>query len=1152
VAEFEFEGQSVVIRPAAKHTLEFLGGAVAVIALAGGILAFKLASGPVSLKFMAPTFAALLKQGIGQGYGFEVADAHLSWSQRAGALALTLSGVNLYDRSGLLVAGVPELEVGVSLDGLQHGMLAPTRVSLQKASILIERDPSGAFSIGAPAPPAAAASSSPSVLPFIFDSVFAPAGKRTVASYLSEVNVENADLTLIDRRTGITVRAPDARLNLVRTQTGYRVGLEASAAVADERAHIVLAGTYNLKAQSGALDASFTPIRLSHLAGLSKFYAAFAPLDMPIGGEAHLDLGRNALITRADLVLSGGGGRLLAGGRNEAAVAVESVGFDGTYWPQTGEITVDALKFQAGEDRGDFSGHAHLRTAEGAPLRVLGASFVLIGKNVRFVWPDRFAQAVALDTIEAEADVTFGSAWQAKIKTAKLAFGPTRIEVAGEAAAGAGSPAMRLDGLVTDFPAGEIATYWPQGVAVHARNWVTRHVRAGRIVKGALSVNAPAGAFVAAQVDPSILKFDFRLEGAESTYFGNLPPVTDVTAQAVLTPSTFDLKIEKASILDTKFTGGRVSIPQLGVKNSPIDIEAEGSGRIEQILDVINREPLHLVTKYGLKPEDITGDASVQLALTVPQESDNPDERVTFSVIAKGEHVTLPKIAQHVTLDSGVLDLKVNQSALEGRGRIAINGAPADIVWREQFSSTSATPSEFTLHTSLDEEARTSLGFDTGTSVTGPVVVDVTARGKGPSIRAATATIDLSRASLKLADFGWAKPVGAAAKVNLDIAIAPDGAINAKQVRASGQGIDVSGSAKLARDGKLLAANFSRLHIDGVVDVALATERNAADGLVVKINGPFLKLGPILKEAANKGSGKLNTAWRVEAALDRAVLRNAVEASDVRATIAASGGRLKTLDATGHFPGGTGFSANLSDLGDSTRRMTIESADAGRLIEGVIGIKSIVGGHFSLNAKFAAQAPAAGKSSGSAVPGAASTVTASRAKTPAGIEGVLRVEDFKVVDAPLLARLLSVGSLQGIGDLLNGEGIQFARLQVPFWMERDQIGIEEARAAGPAIGITLQGIINRGQSTSDLSGSIVPAYTINSALGSVPVLGPLLISRQGEGIFGFTYNVTGAMDDPRMMVNPLSALAPGFLRRLFELGDVQAGNARPSERPVAR
>jgi hypothetical protein len=68
----------------------------------------------------------------------------------------------------------------------------------------------------------------------------------------------------------------------------------------------------------------------------------------------------------------------------------------------------------------------------------------------------------------------------------------------------------------------------------------------------------------------------------------------------------------------------------------------------------------------------------------------------------------------------------------------------------------------------------------------------------------------------------------------------------------------------------------------------------------------------------------------------------------------------------------------------------------------------------------------------------------------------------------------------------------------------------------------------------DLEGTIVPAYTINSILGEVPLLGPLIVGRKGEGIFGFTYRISGGADNPDVAVNPLSALAPGFLRRLFE------------------
>ncbi|MFN6943041.1 MAG: hypothetical protein ACK4OG_13735, partial [Parvibaculum sp.] len=76
----------------------------------------------------------------------------------------------------------------------------------------------------------------------------------------------------------------------------------------------------------------------------------------------------------------------------------------------------------------------------------------------------------------------------------------------------------------------------------------------------------------------------------------------------------------------------------------------------------------------------------------------------------------------------------------------------------------------------------------------------------------------------------------------------------------------------------------------------------------------------------------------------------------------------------------------------------------------------------------------------------------------------------------------------------------------------------------------------RAEDRLDIEGTLVPAYTINSFLGQVPVLGPLIVGREGEGVFAITYGVRGKTDDPTVIANPLSALAPGFLRRLFEFG----------------
>ncbi len=1143
-----FEGLCVVIRPATKHVLELLGGAVAVVALGAGMLAFKLANGPVSLKFMAPTFASILKQQMGGAYRFEIADVELSWSKSAHALGVALQNVDLYDRSGLLVAGVPKLDVGISTEGLQHGIFAPTRVNLEKASILVERTASGTFSIGAPQ--TGAGKGDASVLPLLLDNLFGKAGKPNVATYLTDVVVQDADFTLIDRRTGITIHAPDARLNLQRTDHGFKGRMEATADVGDQHAHVVLAGGFDLKTQSGTVDASFSPVRFSHFASLSSFYAALAPLDMPIGGVAHLDLGAKGLITRADLALDGLGGQLLAHGDPKNTLDIQSAAFKGTYWPQTGEIAIDALNFSAGTDHGEISGHARLTTVQGTPLRVLGASVALHATNIGFSWPGIYSEPVTADTAELVGDVTFGDAWSANIKTAKIAFGAARIELAGDVAAAPGSPAAHLNGQITDFPAGDIARYWPESTAVHARNWVVRHVHGGKLTKGILTVDAPGGAFAAAQIDDKILKLDFHIDGGESAYFGSLPPLTQIAADGTLTPGTFSLKIDHAKLLDSTVSGGHVSIPQLGVKGSTITIEADAQGRIEQILDVLDRDPLRLIAKYGLKSGDISGDASVHVTFGIPQQSDNPDDKVAFSVDAKGEHVALQRIVPHVTLDGGTLSLKVDNDSLEGTGQIALNGSPAQFAWHEHFKDPSGMPTEFKVHTVLDEEARAGLGLDTGSSVTGPVGIDVTARGKGAALRMLSAQLDLTKSALDLATVGWSKAVGTPAKVDAELAFGADGAITAKDLRAQGQGIDISGSAKLAADGKLLSASFPHLRLDGLVDVALNTDRNPTDGgLQVKVQGRFLKLGPFIKQMTDSGDQKNTMPWRLDASLERATLRNDVTVSDLRATITSTGPRLKSIEARGAFvAGGNDFTATLSETGSTTRRVLIETSDAGHLIEGITGFKSIAGGNFSLNAKLSDDVTASN--------GRLPVVPVADTKGHGGMEGTLRIDDFKVVDAPLLARLLTIGSLKGMGDLATGQGIEFKRLQAPFWMEDGSIGIEDARASGPAIGVTLQGVIDRKKSATDLNGTIVPAYSINSALGSLPVVGPLFVSRKGEGIFGFTYNVTGELKDPRVMVNPLSALAPGFLRRLFEIGEAQAGDSRPSTRapdaPVAQ
>ena len=162
--------------------------------------------------------------------------------------------------------------------------------------------------------------------------------------------------------------------------------------------------------------------------------------------------------------------------------------------------------------------------------------------------------------------------------------------------------------------------------------------------------------------------------------------------------------------------------------------------------------------------------------------------------------------------------------------------------------------------------------------------------------------------------------------------------------------------------------------------------------------------------------------------------------------------------------------------------------------------------------------------------------------------GVLTIKNFQMTNQPLISRLFSAGSLTGLGDLMGGDGITLREWNFPFTSKNNVIGVNGARAAGPAICATSDGYIDRPHGTLALKGSLVPACGVNSMLSNIPILGDLLASKKGEGILSATYSMTGNMEQPNISTNPLSMLAPGIFRRIFE-GHIPTQKDAPSNAP---
>ena len=146
----------------------------------------------------------------------------------------------------------------------------------------------------------------------------------------------------------------------------------------------------------------------------------------------------------------------------------------------------------------------------------------------------------------------------------------------------------------------------------------------------------------------------------------------------------------------------------------------------------------------------------------------------------------------------------------------------------------------------------------------------------------------------------------------------------------------------------------------------------------------------------------------------------------------------------------------------------------------------------------------------------------------------IKIYDFKLKELPILTKLLTLASLQGIADLLSGEGIGFDEFEMKFRNKKNVMTIDEIYAIGPAISILMSGYVEKNKLIS-LRGTLVPATTINKVIGSIPILGQILVgNNMGEGVFGESFKIKGSPENLETTVNPIKTLTPRFITRTLE------------------
>ncbi|HTW25662.1 MAG TPA: AsmA-like C-terminal region-containing protein [Acetobacteraceae bacterium] len=687
------------------------------------------------------------------------------------------------------------------------------------------------------------------------------------------------------------------------------------------------------------------------------------------------------------------------------------------------------------------------------------------------------------------------------------------IRVAGDL----GRAAQRVQAQLTidldRVPFADLGRYWPAGTGGGARPWLTENLTAG------IAHDAHVALTLQAKPDLS----DLALTAASGQVLGDdvtvhwlrpVPPIEHAQAKLqVLGPDAVQITAENGRQGALQMRDASMTITGLTTHDQEGAITVDIAGPIADAITLLRNPRLRLLSKHPLPLHDPSGTARIRLDVKLPLENKVAIEQIAIHAAGKLAAVHIGDLVAHRGLDQGALAIDASNDGLTLNGTATLAGIPLTLDVATDFRA--GPPSEVLTRVSLsgtaDARQLAAAGIDTAGMLHGPAALQVHYAQRRDGSATVTLAADLSRAALDAGMIDWRKPAGAPAALDAELLLQGDRITGVDAINASAPGLVLRGSAVMANGQpvalRLTEAAIGRTRASGEIRFA----QDPGDPITVDLAGPVLDLSGQLARKPTPAHKPAQPAtrgppWAVQARFDRVLVAEGASLTAVQARIEDDGQVVRAATISSGAPEDIRVSIVPQGTG---RHLSASAADAGAVLRAFDITGAIRGGKLSVQGQYDDRSAAH------------------------PLAGTAQIGDFRVRNAPAMAKLLQAMTLYGLVDALRGPGMGFTRLVAPFHMQDDQLQLDDARAFNASLGITAKGRIDLAANTADLQGTIVPAYMLNSFLGRIPLLGRLFSPERGGGVFAATYRVRGSLADPAVSVNPLAALAPGFLRGLF-------------------
>ena len=681
------------------------------------------------------------------------------------------------------------------------------------------------------------------------------------------------------------------------------------------------------------------------------------------------------------------------------------------------------------------------------------------------------------------------------------------------------SPEINLVAQTEQMSTAAVKQFWPYWVGKRARQWVLDNLYGGTLSNGRIQLSAPAGHYkpfgTDAAFDENQLQIDFDIERARMNVTGDIPPLRDTSGHMRLRGTKISFNIDSATAFfptnrTVEISDAIFTIPASNEQPLMAELDMSVSGNAAAVAELITYHPINALDQIGLKPEELDGEVSskVTARFGLIAEQSPPPPEWTVDLKMSDVDVAKPVEGRVLTQMNGSLFVTPEQATLKADALVDGALMTLDVL---QPVGESGVAVQRKLSGTLSPEAREKLAPGTSALISGPVgfMLDVNAEG-GQAVK-----LDLKPAKLTVPGIGWTKDKGIAA--TLQFLMQSDGdETRLSSLTLSGDGFKASGEV-LLKDGELSTADFDHVMLSSRDDYHVAVARKGA-AYQVEIGGKAIDVRPLIAQAKSVGTAtpedKSNAVQvEVSGSVDAVHGYSDEKLSSGSIRYRGKGDRIDLLDFKAVTKSGQALvmAVMRDEAGESVE---ITSGDAGAFARFAGVYSRIQGGLLNIRLK--------------------STDSPVRS-------GVIDVRNFVIAGEPRLSSLVSTPSKKdgkSLKDAVKADiNVSKARFEVAnarVVSGNGELRISEGIIRGPELGASFQGKVLDSKGNMDMTGTFMPAYGLNRLFGELPVIGLLLGNGRDRGLIGITFRLAGKTDSPLLQVNPLSVIAPGVFRSIFE------------------